>query len=568
MPFADVSEIIGKRDLVQEAQQWAQLGLEKRKVDMLEEKAQEESKVNNYKFNQAEFGVNNPYFSDQMRNLNDKSYQWVLANADLLKIDPTSPDASPEVKQAHRINANLQMSAKQISSISTNLSNKYKSNLTKMNNPQTKDLYNNSENVALMQGVENLWKTFGADGSMFFDIDFNTGNLVIKERQKMQVQETNENGELLFVNSNGKKVTQDDDAFDENSQPSMVEGEGFDEENVKTMNLDEWSNSVLKDVVPHDKNKTISYKDIFRTIDGTATAENPKNQLNEREMKVLINDKILGPGGLYDPDSGSMILSADGNAILRQWKLKNPNSDLPSMDELINFAFERAQAEYQTIAKDDYEKPDVDEPNLGQYSNTNLYNNLYESTEGIQGGHNITSPISVGTATSPIKTVASLSGKIFIPGKQNDLIKLLGTPEGEEISGKELDIKVNNIGIKRTAVKNGKEIYLTSEQEQLTNKQLEDLGIFPGEWVQVAIGTLTPTVGGEDDPIVSDLLSQNGILPEDGTGGTTTVVIPIGKVAGKLPQNDAEYVFNVLDKIQNQRNNATKSSGGGSYDNI
>ena len=271
MPFADVSEIIGKRDLVQEAQQWAQLGLNKRKVDMLEEKSQEESKVNNYKFNQAEFGVNNPYFSDQMRNLNDKSYQWVLANADLLKIDPTSPDASPEVKQAHRINANLQMSAKQISSISTNLSNKYKSNLAKMNNPQTKDLFNNSENVALMQNVENLWKTFGADGSMFFDIDFNTGNLVIKERQKMQVQETNENGELLFVNSNGKKVTQDDDAFDENSQPSMIEGEEFDEENVKTMNLDEWSNSVLKDVVPHDKNKTISYKDIFLEIDEFVT---------------------------------------------------------------------------------------------------------------------------------------------------------------------------------------------------------------------------------------------------------------------------------------------------------
>ena len=567
MPFADVSEIIGKRDLVQEAQQWATLGLEKRKVDMLEEKSQEESKVNNYKFNQAEFGVNNPYFSDQMRNLNDKSYQWVLANADLLKIDPTSPDASPEVKQAHRINANLQMSAKQISSISTNLANKYKSNLAKMNNSQTKDLFNNSENVALMQNVENLWKTFGADGSMFFDIDFNTGNLVIKERQKMQVQETNENGELLFVNSNGKKVTQDDDAFDENSQPSMIEGEEFDEENVKTMNLDEWSNSVLKDVVPHDKNKTISYKDIFRTIDGTATAENPKNQLNEREMKGLLNDKILGPGGLYDPDSGSMILSADGNAILRQWKLQNPNEDLPSMDELINFAFERAQAEYQTVAKNDYEEPDADEPDLGQYSNTNLYNSLYDTTEGIQGGHNITSPISVGTATSPIKTAVNLSGKIFIPGKQDDLIKLLGTPEGEKISGKELDIVVNNIGIKRTAVKNGKEIYLTSEQEQLPDSELKKLGITPGEWVQVAIGTLTPTVGGEDDPVVTDVLSQNGILPEDGTGGSTTVVIPIGKVAGKLPRDDG-YVFNVLDKIQNQRNSANTSSGGGSYDNI
>jgi hypothetical protein len=237
------------------------------------------------------------------------------------------------------------------------------------------------------------------------------------------------------------------------------------------------------------------------------------------------------------------------------------------MDELINFAYERAQAEYQTVARDSYKPPKTEEVNLGQYSNTNLYNNLYEMTDGIQGGHNITSPISVGTATSPIKTAVNLSGKIFIPGKQDDLIKLLGTPEGEKISGKELDIKVNNIGIKRTAVKNKKEIYLTSKQEQMSDKELRDLGITPGEWVQVAIGTLTPTVGGEDDEVVKDLLSQNGILPEDGTGGTTTVVIPIGKVAGKLPRDDG-YVFNVLDKIQNQRNSANTSSEGGAYDNI
>ena len=568
MPFADVSEIIGKRDLVQEAQQWAQLGLNKRKVDMLEEKSQEESKVNNYKFNQAEFGVNNPYFSDQMRNLNDKSYQWVLANADLLKIDPTSPDASPEVKQAHRINANLQMSAKQISSISTNLSNKYKSNLAKMNNPQTKDLFNNSENVALMQGVENLWKTFGADGSMFFDIDFNTGNLVIKERQKMQVQETNENGELLFINSNGKKVTQDDDAFDENSQPSMIEGEEFDEENVKTMNLDEWSNSVLKDVVPHDKNKTISYKDIFRTIDGTATAENPKNQLNEREMKVLINDKILGPGGLYDPDSGSMILSADGNAILRQWKLQNPNEDLPSMDELINFAFERAQAEYQTVAKNDYSPPKVDEPDLGVFSNVNRYNDTYNSVQPIQGDHNVISRIEVGNKTGGINTTTNLISDVFIPGRQESLEELLGKEAGKQIGGEQFDVKINSIGIKRIAVKDNKTFYLNSSQENLTAEQLEAEGITVGDYVQVAIGTLFPTVNGEVNENARSLLQDNGVFSEDGTKtGSTTVVIPIDKVTGRLGTDDFP-LLNTLDKMLKQRNSANTSSGGGSYDNI
>jgi len=534
---------------------------------MMEEKAQEESKVNNYKFNQAEFGVDNPYFSDQMRNLNDKSYQWVLANADLLKMDPTSPDASQEVKQAHRINANLQMSAKQISSVSTNLSNKYKNNLTKMNNPNTKDLYNNSENVSLMQGVENLWKTFGADGSMFFDIDFNTGNLVIKERQKMQVQEANENGELLFINSDGKKVTQDDDAFDENSQPSMVEGDDYDNENVKSMNLDEWSNSVLKDVVPHDKNKSISYKDIFRTIDGTANAENPKDQLNEREMKVLLNDKILGPGGVYD-SSGSYILSSDGNAILRQWKLQNPNEELPSMDELINFAYERAQAEYQTVARDSYKPPKTEEENLGVFSNAKRYNDTYNDVQNIQGDHSVISRIAVGGRTGGISTTTNLISDIFIPGRQESLETLLKSDEGKGMGGKQLDVKVNYIGIKRIAVKDNKTFYLNSSQENLTAEQLEAEGIIVGDYVQVAIGTLTPTVDGETDETTRSLLQENGVLSEDGTPtGSTTVVIPINKVTGRLGTDDFP-LLNTLDKMLKQRNSANTSSGGGSYDNI
>ena len=570
MPFADVSDIIGKRNLVQEAQQWAQLGLEKRKVAMMEEKAQEQSKVKNYEFNQAEFGVENPYFSDQMRNLNDKSYQWVLANADLLKIDPTSPDASPEVKQAHRINANLQMSAKQISSISTNLSNKYKSNLNKMNNPQTKDLFNNSENVSLMQGVENLWKTFGADGSMFFDIDFNTGNLVIKERQKMQVQEANENGELLFINSDGKKVTQDDDAFDENSQPSMVEGEEFDEENVKTMNLDEWSNSVLKDVVPHDSSKAVSYEDIFRTIDGTATAENPKNQLNEREMKSLIQDKILGPGGIYSPD-GSYILSSDGNAILRQWKQENPNSDLPSMDELKNFAFERAQAEYQTIARDTYKPPKTEEVDLGIYNDPQRFNQLYTETNEISENHIVSSPIVIGSRTSGIKTTSNLSN-VFMPDNMDNLESFLQTEEGKATGKKEFDILVNSIGIKLSAIKtmqdgSKKQIYLNREQEEMSDKQLQDLGITRGDWVQVAIGVLTPSVAGKQDDKALGNLSRNNVLPKDAKSSSAIVVLPINKILGKVGGDDFPIV-STLDKVEKRRNSANTSSNIGVLDNL
>ena len=565
MPFADVSEIIGKRDLVGEAQQWAQLGLEKRKLAMLEEKAQEQSKVKNYQFNQAEFGVDNPYFSDQMRQLNDKSYQWVLANSHLLKIDPTSPDATEEVKNAHRINANLQMSAKQISAVSTNLKNKYKSNRDKMNNTQSGHLYNTVDNHDIMSGIENLYKTFGADGSMYFDIDFSTGNLVINQRQKMQIQERNENGELIFINSNGEKVTQDDDAYDENSQPSMVEGDQWDEENINSMSINDWSNSVLKDVTPNDPDKIVSYKDTFRIIKSSASEQNPSGVLNEREMKDLIKNKIVGSSGtgIYDPEGGQFLLTQDGTRILNDWRLQNPGQDEPSLKDLIQFAYERAEAEFHTSQAQRYKppvQPKVKEVDLGIYKNVNLYNELYKNSESIQGNHNISSPIAIGTPTGGIKTTMSLSGDIYIPGHEDSLQEFINSKEGGNHSGKNLDVVVHNVGIKRTAVKDGKEFYLTSAQEKMSAEELKKLGITAGDWVQVAVGTLSATVNGELDENLYSLMQQYGIMGKDGTkSGSTTIIIPMGKVSGKLPKDDG-YVFNVLDKIQKQRNSA---SGGG-----
>ena len=72
--------------------------------------------------------------------------------------------------------------------------------------------------------------------------------------------------------------------------------------------------------------------------------------------------------------------------------------------------------------------------------------------------------------------------------------------------------------------------------------------------------TLSATVNGELDENLYSLMQQYGIMGKDGTNsGSTTIVIPMGKVSGKLPKDDG-YVFNVLDKIQKQRNSA---SGGG-----
>ena len=50
MPVADLSEIIGKRDLVAEAQQWQQLGFQKRELELKEKKAAEKDPTQNYNF--------------------------------------------------------------------------------------------------------------------------------------------------------------------------------------------------------------------------------------------------------------------------------------------------------------------------------------------------------------------------------------------------------------------------------------------------------------------------------------------------------------------------------------
>lgn len=128
----------------------------------------------------AEFGVDSPYFGDSMRAMNDKSYNWVLANAHLLKIDPTSPDATEEVRNAHRINNNLQFSSQEITNIANRLDKDYNNLVKLMNDPETRDFYDTVENHKKLEQIRNMWQRFGDTEN--FDIDLSTGHLVIQKK--------------------------------------------------------------------------------------------------------------------------------------------------------------------------------------------------------------------------------------------------------------------------------------------------------------------------------------------------------------------------------------------------
>ena len=159
-----------------------------------------------------------------------------------------------------------------------------------------------------------------------------------------------------------------------------------------------------------------------------------------------------------------------------------------------------------------------------------------------------------------------------MPDNMDNLESFLQTEEGKTTGKKEFDILVNSIGVKRSAIKtmeddSEKQIYLTKEQEEMSDKQLKELGITPGDWVQVAIGVLTPSVAGEQDSKALGNLSKNNVLPKDAKSSSAIVVLPINKILGKVGADDFPIV-STLDKVQKLRNSANTSSNIGVLDNL
>ena len=63
MPYADVSDIIGRRDPVAETQKWTQLYLQRKEMEqkLAESKEKRQPKPYEYNFDQESYGTDNPY---------------------------------------------------------------------------------------------------------------------------------------------------------------------------------------------------------------------------------------------------------------------------------------------------------------------------------------------------------------------------------------------------------------------------------------------------------------------------------------------------------------------------
>ena len=101
MPYADVSDIIGRRDPVAETQKWTQLYLQRKEMEqkLAESKEKRQPKPYEYNFDQESYGTDNPYQQELFNNLAEQSQQMTYADMDYLTVDPALGDAT--VRQKH-----------------------------------------------------------------------------------------------------------------------------------------------------------------------------------------------------------------------------------------------------------------------------------------------------------------------------------------------------------------------------------------------------------------------------------------------------------------------------------
>ena len=156
MPIANVSDIVGKRDLVQEAQGWADIMVKKKGLQMKTEQAKQARKPKPYDFDIAQFGTKNENMLAVQQNLNDQAYNFAMANSDLLRIDPYSEDCGPNCKQAHRTLHNMQSAAKIFNTYGDDLKGRYDRLAELMR--EDPDNYDNAENAQLLLDMANVWE--------------------------------------------------------------------------------------------------------------------------------------------------------------------------------------------------------------------------------------------------------------------------------------------------------------------------------------------------------------------------------------------------------------------------
>mgnify|MGYP003646953500 FL=1 len=303
MTVANVADIVGRRNLVEEAQGWAKIRHDKEKLAMLQkEKAAAAKKAATPKahaFKFADWGSENQYMQEWMGDLQDKSTHLTMADAELLRIPYYDERCGAECQAAHQRLRNRHATAQQMKNLQKGFKTDYERLKKLMEDPSTSADYDNEENRAKLAKMEEEW----AKG-MKLDIDPKTGRLIVLHGEDVQVAKTNEAGQPLFLDENGNETPDPKSAAkDENGDPMLA---------MTLAEEKKWSPTTIDDY--------------YTTLGLDSLAINAKTW-NPQPFQQFVDPN------LYDPDSGGY---GDYDAETNSYNA-NPESNLYKQAELAIF---------------------------------------------------------------------------------------------------------------------------------------------------------------------------------------------------------------------------------------
>ena len=350
MPIANVSDIVGQRDLVKEAQGWADLRLKNKELQAKEAKEKQKTKPKPYNFNTENFGSKNPHMFDLQQGLNQQMSDYTLANAELLRMTPGTEDCGPECMQAHKVLNNMNNAAKMFTQYGDNLQGAYDERKRLME--ENPDAYENDENMAALDAYIGAWNQgIGGEG---FDMVFNEqGQLVVNKKTRKKVQATtDENGETVQLWDNGTEegTTDKSQAIMENGKPkplmmSLDTGETTDFD-VNQMSFNQFIDDIgfnkpISNIGQQGFDKTItSYSELIsRNPDQNLDPKKAYNEYNSQNLQKL-------EAYIYSSEGRVRSHSKYLEKLLQQERLQDddPNNNFAPItkDDIVGKAYELA----------------------------------------------------------------------------------------------------------------------------------------------------------------------------------------------------------------------------------
>ena len=359
MPIANVSDIVGRRDLVAEAQGWAELRLKKKELAMRQEAATKKNKPKPYNFDIADFGTNNENMFELQQNLNDQAYQYAMANSDLLSITPGTEDCGPDCKNAHIALNNMEGAA--------DMFNKYGDNL-KLEHDKLAELietdpknYNNEENRQKLKDMQNVWK-MGMGGENYnFGFD-GRGKLIVNSKKRKQTESflvdddgapilnKEGNNQILYEKKGGGETT---DVSKAKKNPSTGEpikimadmntGEDTDFD-VTQMGFGSWIGN-LGFNQPNKNYDSAAFNETIADYSGMVQHSNDPSSEGHftnhvKGSRDALQGYIFGPGGYWDDETGEGTLAGHSSYIQNLIREEKGDSHIITKSDILDKAYE------------------------------------------------------------------------------------------------------------------------------------------------------------------------------------------------------------------------------------